>query len=245
VLSGSDDGKPFFALPTEFPDSDILEELFSNFHGLKLASEQQARELQKAGYFIREDRDNFDYLYSRVALATLSGRKFSKKRNLIKNFKLSHNYEIRPLLNEYTDDALTILKEWCRQREHGTDCEPAREALEEMETLQLCGGIYYIEDRPVGYTLGEELAGGRTYVIHFEKAIPGYRGLYQFINQSFAALLPEQYEFINREQDLGDERLRQAKLSYRPIGFVKKYRVYREPDEEKNVSRGNHDNLRN
>ncbi|NOY77093.1 MAG: DUF2156 domain-containing protein [Calditrichaeota bacterium] len=242
VLAGNDDGKPFFVLPTEIPDPDILEELFNTFHSLKLASEQQAKDLQKAGYFIREDRDNFDYLYSRETLATLSGRKFSKKRNLIKNFKLSHTCDIRPLLNEYTDDALRVLKEWCNQRGRGTDCEPAREALEEMETLQLCGAIFYIENRPVGYTLGEELPGGKTYVIHFEKAVPGFKGLYQFINQSFAALLPEQYEFINREQDLGDKGLRQAKLSYYPIGFVKKYRVYREPGETENVNRGNHDN---
>ena len=84
-----------------------------------------------------------------------------------------------------------------------------------------------MDGRPAGYTLGEEIAGGTTYLIHFEKAVPGYKGLYQFINMSFAGILPDKYVTINREQDLGDEGLRQAKLSYRPCGFVKKYRVYR------------------
>jgi hypothetical protein len=78
---------------------------------------------------------------------------------------------------------------------------------------------------PAGYTLGEEIAGGTTYVIHFEKALSQFRGLYQFINMSFASILPDKYTFINREQDLGDEGLRQAKMSYRPAGFVKKYRI--------------------
>ena len=54
----------------------------------------------------------------------------------------------------------------------------------------------------------------------------GYKGLYQFINQSFAAILPEDYQTINREQDLGDPGLRQAKLSYRPSSFVEKFRVF-------------------
>ena len=39
-------------------------------------------------------------------------------------------------------------------------------------------------------------------------------------------MLPKHYMYINREQDLGDPGLRQAKMSYRPSDFVKKYRVY-------------------
>jgi hypothetical protein len=61
------------------------------------------------------------------------------------------------------------------------------------------------------------------FTIHFEKAIDAYKGIYQFINQSFAAALPGYYTHINREQDLGDPGLRQAKMTYRPCGFVEKY----------------------
>jgi hypothetical protein len=82
-----------------------------------------------------------------------------------------------------------------------------------------------VEKRPAAYVLGEELARGRMYAIHFEKALSEYKGLYQFVNRSFAAILPETYELINREQDLGDPGLRQAKLSYRPVDFVRKYTV--------------------
>jgi len=67
------------------------------------------------------------------------------------------------------------------------------------------------------------------FVIHFEKAAlkKEYTGIYQYVNQAFTAVLPEQYELINREQDLGDPGLRQAKESYRPVDFVKKYRAVR------------------
>ena len=231
VIAGNDTGLPYFMLPFGLPENSVLQSLFAQFAFLKNASQSQADVFQKMGYFIQPDRDNFDYLYSREHLAHLSGRKFSKKRNLLKNFLAAHACEARPLLEEYSDDAQAVLEHWCRLKRGSHDCGPAREALEKMEDLQLCGGIYYIDGQPVGYTLGEELARGTMYAIHFEKALPNYKGLYQYINQSFAALLPENYLLINREQDLGDEGLRQAKMSYRPVGFVKKFRVQTEPFE--------------
>jgi hypothetical protein len=114
-----------------------------------------------------------------------------------------------------------------RQQRSPGDYAAAREALERMEELQLCGGIFYVDGRPIAYSLGEELAAGRAFVIHFEKAVldEQYKGVYQYINQAFAAVLPEKYEWINREQDLGDAGLRQAKESYKPAGFVRKYRA--------------------
>ncbi len=229
AICGADHGEPFFMLPFGLPEPAILNELFERFACLKNASDAQAQELQSLGYFLQADRNNFDYLYNRRQLATLAGRKFSKKRNLLKQFKENYNFQARPLLEEYAGDASLVLKSWCSEHAQEGDCTPAREALDEMEFLQLCGGIYYIDGKPVGYTLGEEISLGTTYAIHFEKALSAYNGLYQYINQSFAALLPEQYIYINREQDLGNEGLRQAKMSYRPVGFVKKYRAKRKP----------------
>ena len=68
---------------------------------------------------------------------------------------------------------------------------------------------------------------GESFAIHFEKAVVGEnsRGVYQYINQAFASILPEKYKTINREQDLGDPGLRQAKMSYNPLDFIKKYKV--------------------
>ncbi len=232
VISGNDRNVPYFMLPFDLPDPATLNSLFERFSFLKNASQKQAEALQKMGYFVFPDRDNFDYLYSREQLSRLAGRKFSKKRNLLKNFLAEHRCEARPLMEENVEDAQKILQTWCRLKGGGQDCWAAEEALDKMDELQLCGGIYYIDGRPVGYTLGEELARGTMYAIHFEKALPEYKGLYQYINQSFAALLPEQYFLINREQDLGNEGLRQAKMSYRPVGFVRKYRVQATPFKE-------------
>lgn len=225
-FSGKDGTTPFFMLPFGFPDRPVLDRLFSDFGALKCVSETQAEELQSMGFEISEDRDNFDYLYSRHALAELTGRKFHKKRNLIKAFLKSNTYTGEPLMEVHIPAALQILESWAEGREDPGDFEAAKEALEKAEQLQLCGGIYYVDGKPVAYSLGEENALGKSFIVHFEKAISGYKGVWQFVNQAFASILPEQYETVNREQDLGNEGLRRSKHSYKPIGYVKKYRVY-------------------
>jgi hypothetical protein len=221
----------FFMLPFGLPENRALELLFDEHVTLKCASDAQAELFRNIGYDVFEDRDNFDYLYKRENLAGLPGRNYHKKRNLIKAFVNNHNYEGKPLLEEYLPHALQILDRWRENRNEGGhddgDFYAAKEALEKSEELQLCGGIYYVEDEPVAYSLGEELACGKSFVIHFEKAVNGYKGLWQFVNQAFASIITEHYETINREQDLGDEGLRHAKLSYHPTGFVKKYKIRR------------------
>ena len=225
VILGQDNHQPFFILPFGLPGQELLAALFHSHGTMKCVSSSLAAQLIERGYHPVADRDNFDYLYRRQDLAGLEGRAYHKKRNLIKAFVTSNTYAAKPLRQEYQPDALRILDKWDAGNQQPGDVAAAREALEHMEELQLCGGIYYVADQPVAYVLGEELGSGHSYAIHFEKAVAGYKGLYQFINQSFASVLPEQYQTINREQDLGDAGLRQAKLSYKPFGFVEKYKV--------------------
>jgi hypothetical protein len=225
VITGRDAGTPFFMSPFGVPGREDLESLFGLYSSMKCASAEQAELLAALGYAVTEDRNNFDYLYLREKLAGLSGRKLSRKRNQIKAFINNYTYEGRPLLEEHKKDAMLVLENWRQGREDPGDYAAAREGLEHMEELQLCGGIYYTGDVPIAYSLGEELMWGESFVIHFEKAVSGYKGLWQFVNQSFASILPEKYRYINREQDLGSDGLRAAKLSYQPVDFIKKYRA--------------------
>lgn len=222
-----EDAEPFFIAPFDLPPEDVLDSLFDQYGTMKAVSASQAEQLSQKRCRVWEDRDNFDYLYDRRKLVTLSGRRLHRKKNLLNLFLRHHASVAKPLLEQDVGDALQILEQWVAQQQGPGDYDAAREALENMETLQLCGGIFYVDDEPVAYTLGEELAQGRMFVIHFEKAVlqKEYAGIYQYVNQAFVAALPEQYEQINREQDLGDPGLRQAKESYRPVDFVRKYRA--------------------
>jgi hypothetical protein len=227
VLSGKERGKKFFMTPCAAPGRAVLEELFKThdyWKGIPDSVVIPNRErLEEWGIAIAEDRDNFDYLYLRKDLADLAGKKYHKKRNLVNQFVNYYAHEQRPLTPELIPQAVWVLDRWREDKGFDGDYVAARESLELFAALNLRGDIYYINGEPAGWCLGEGLADGRMFAIHFEKAIDEYKGIFQYINQSFAASLPEAFTHINREQDLGDEGLRQAKLTYRPSGFVRKY----------------------
>lgn len=230
VISGEKNSERFFMLPDGIPEQELLGGLFKNHDYVKCiaGSHSDAKRvfLEQWNYCISEDRDNFDYLYLRKDLAHLAGKKYHKKRNLVNAFINNYKYEEKLLIPDLIDDAFTVLKEWQKNRNGNGDFEAAKEALEKKDILGLCGYVYYVDGVPSAYVLGESICDKKCFVVHFEKALNLYKGLYQFINRAFASILPNQCKYINREQDLGDPGLRQAKMTYRPCGFIKKYRIY-------------------
>jgi hypothetical protein len=228
LVSGERDGKKFFTTPCAMPKEDVLRALFAEHDYWKGISdsilENNLPLLEKLGVNITEDRDNFDYLYNTSDLALLSGKKFHKKRNLVNAFLLSYpNHDEKPLTSEYLPQAFAVLERWRQDKGSDGDYIAARESLELSAEMELEGLICFVNKHPAGYCLGEYVAGGAMFAVHFEKGIDEYKGIYQAMNQFFAAGLPPSCVYINREQDLGDEGLRQSKMTYRPCGFVKKY----------------------
>ena len=227
VITGRRGDRSFFMTPCAAPGRSVLMELFDRCGYWKCIPDSVLAPcracLECRGLDITEDRDNFDYLYLRSNLAELPGKKYHKKRNLVNAFENVYSCTTRPLDVATAEDALAVLDQWRIGKEIDGDYEAAREALELSDRLEMRGLVYYIGEKPVAWCLGEELARGKMFAVHFEKAVDGYKGLYQFVNRTFAASLPDTVRFINREQDLGNDGLRQAKMSYRPSGFVRKY----------------------
>ncbi|MDR0561724.1 MAG: DUF2156 domain-containing protein [Spirochaetaceae bacterium] len=227
IISGQREGKRFFMTPCAVPDRDALIRLFETHDYWKgipdsaLAPNQSS--LAEWGIAVAEDRDNFDYLYLRTDLAELPGKKYHKKRNLVNAFLSAYTCEIQPLTAETIPHALEALDRWRQDKGEDGDYNAAKEALELFPALDMQGSIYYINGKPRGWCLGERLSRGKMFAVHFEKGVDAYKGIYQFMNQTFAASLEEEVVHINREQDLGDEGLRQAKMTYRPSGFVRKH----------------------
>jgi len=180
---------------------------------------------------IEEERGNWDYLYDINELIELKGNRFHKKKNLLNQFIRKYEYRYIPFGPEVIEPAMAMQADWCSWR----NCESSEVLSAENRSVhkilthwnelgRLDGGVILVEDIIVAYTIAEKLSSD-TIVIHYEKGCPDYKGVYQAINQMFLAHLSGDYKWVNREQDLGEDGLRQAKLSYNPIGFLKKYRV--------------------
>jgi len=168
-----------------------------------------------------------DYLYTVEKMSTLAGRKLHKKRNLLKQFVEAYRHEALPLTESRMNDARSVLDDWQNEAgpgAGGTDYESCREALDRYDELVLCGGIYYAEGEPAGFVLGEEV-NDETFVLHFAKARTKFKGVYQFMFNNFAKILPPKYRYLNLEQDLDKENLRIFKSSYVPDRMLRKARV--------------------
>lgn len=184
--------------------------------------------LFKAGDFISSyDEDDTDYVYTVEKMATYKGRNLHGKRNLLKQFVENFPHEAKPLTKDRIADALSILEQWqmdVDQSKEETDYYACKEALELYDEMILCGGIYYVGDEPAGFVMGEEI-NPQMFALHFAKGKKKYKGLYQYMYNTFAKILPEKYQYLNFEQDLGKLALKIAKQSYEPDYMIKKYRI--------------------
>ncbi len=178
-------------------------------------------------YEFLECRDDFDYLYSRKALADLAGKKYHGKRNHIASFSKKYDWVFHPLSECDPATLLACAEEWYSQSDIQTDSRLQAERkgielmLEQRSLLRLLGGAILIDGKVVAFTLASPL-NSQTVDVHIEKALPAYAEAYTVINHEFAKSLTA-FEWINREDDMGLEGLRRSKLSYHPEILLKKY----------------------
>ncbi len=208
-------------------DFEHLKDLLQGVDFLFPIPEEWLGAFDQAAFKITLADGDADYVYTVEKMSTFGGRKLHKKRNLLKQFLETYKEEARPLTNDRIEEARFILHDWLKtstMNPDDTDFAPCLEALDRYEELVLCGGIYYVDSEPAGFVLGEEL-NEETYVLHFAKARTKFKGVYQYMFNNFAKILPPKYRFLNLEQDLDKENLRIFKSSYIPDTMLKKARV--------------------
>lgn len=198
-------------------------------------------ELYPGRFTFELDRDGSDYIYNSSDLINLSGRKFHGKRNHLVQFDRDYSWSYEDIGSGNMNDCREVALQWCKANggcEQGSSGQnegcALRRAFDHFDALQLAGGLIRIDGKPVAFTVGEEI-NPETYLLHFEKALEGYNGLYAAINHEYATRHLAGYTYINREEDLGLEGLRKAKLSYRPAFLAEKYLV-KLKEESKEVS---------
>lgn len=174
-----------------------------------------------------EERDFFDYIYNRKDLVELRGKNYQPKRNHVNKFYKTYAFTDAPLTPRDIQECLAFEADWCRRHafEESDMIRNERRALttafRHWDELPLSGWIIRIDGTIAAFAFGSPI-NHNTFGVHYEKADIAIDGSYAVINQLFASRIPEQYEFINREEDLGIPGLRQAKLSYHPARLLAK-----------------------
>ena len=191
------------------------------------------------------DRDNYDYVYAIDDLADLKGRKFQKKRNHVNRFEAEHpDCRVLPLDESTRTAAFRLMNRWYADRAKADpdgDYHLEQLALERAfafyAQLELEGLVLMEGSEALAFTMGSRLSPD-TFDIHFEKAREDVDGAYAAINRAFARYLREKYpevKWLDREEDMGIEGLRRAKLSYNPHHLVEKYWARLWEDEDENA----------
>jgi len=182
-------------------------------------------------FAVREDRAVSNYVYSADALANLPGRKYAKKRNLLSQASSLYSWTCQPLSSALIDKCNAVLDSIVEEEHPGIEGMLKRElealdcTLQHFDDFGQQGLLISESDRPVAFSIYEPISP-TTVAIHFERALRSYKGLYQVVNCETAKIIfSNGFQFINREEDLGDKGLRDAKMSYHPLEVIPAYEL--------------------
>jgi hypothetical protein len=207
---------------------------------INLADEDAIRALgliDDPDFVVEEETDLKDYLYDAGELRNLPGKKFQKKRNLVNKFMKEYEgrwqYKTMCCVDEYFLEI--FMNKWIEKRlSEGVDSRETLVAEKNgiIDILRNCdkvtyrvGGIF-VDEELEAFTIGSYNSREKMVVVSIEKGNSEIPGIYQVINQQFLLNSYEDATVVNREDDMGIEGLRQAKESYNPIGYARKYKVY-------------------
>jgi hypothetical protein len=235
--SRMDDGSLGYAMPVGRGDlREVIEELRKDAkrHGQLLSLygvEDSAKfwlKTNMAGEFNYEpDRDFWDYVYDREALATLKGKKYAGKRNHINRFTEDGEWHYEKLDDSNVEACIEMAKYWYDEAVEKGNTTVVEEkaaldtAVRYFDELGLTGGVLYKDESLVAFTIGEALSKD-TYHVLIEKAYSDINGAYPMINQQYVENEMSGFKYVNREEDTGLLGLRKAKESYHPAFMVEK-----------------------
>ena len=205
----------------------------------RLACLSSQRRAELEGWFpgcfvFDEDRPGFDYLYDIERLSTLTGKKLHGKRNHINKFVSEHpEWSVEPITPDNLAECLDMNERWHQENAQEDDTATFEEdgvalkkCMDHYPQMGLDGLLLRSEGRVLAFTMGELMGADDTYDVHFEKAFADVPGAYPLINREFARWVQQRYpqvRYLNREDDMGVEGLRQAKKSYYPDLLLEKY----------------------
>jgi len=196
---------------------------------IRMVGEIQAESFDKNKYLVEENSALADYIYKTEDLIHLAGKKLHSKRNFITRFyKTYDNYTFREY-NPGIDrgNIMQLLKRWDANTIHekwAMEDKLISRALDTYKELNLKIAVLYVGEVLVAFSVNYAANSEIAYTF-FEKADTDYIGVYQVINQRTAELFFSGTKYVNRQSDMNIEGLRKAKLSYKPVKLLQKYKI--------------------
>lgn len=175
---------------------------------------------------ITPNRDRFDYIYNIDELIALSGRQLHKKKNhLNRFFNLYPDFSYEHINSNNAIEVLEAYRLWFEDSDKSeglrNEIIGIEAVLQNFTYLDMKGAIIRIHGKIAAFSLAEQI-NEDSVVIHIEKGNTFYAGIYQAINQQFLKNDFSHLKYVNREEDLGIEGLRKAKMTYKPCRFIEK-----------------------
>ena len=169
-----------------------------------------------------------DYVYYREDLQLFAGRRYSGQRNHIKKFHTRWpDASFRPLTAKDGEIIERFWADYEAEFPKGDNAKARDELKLAKQMLKLAGKSWFIAggmfdgDKLIALSLAEKC--GDTLIIHIEKALYSYTGVYPALVQEFACEFGDGCQWINREDDAADRGLRTSKLQYGPAKLAPKY----------------------
>ena len=180
---------------------------------------------------IVEDIDDSEYIYNTQDLIELKGKKYHSKKNHVNSFLKTYSYDIKTINNENVkSDCMDLLHKWHEEvavtvdKEMLMEIDAIKDLFRELHFFDLNSIAIYVDGDLAGFAVGEKV-NDRMALIHVERGEIAYKGIYAFLNKQFLVESFQDTEFVNRQEDTGNEGLRKAKKSYHPEKMIKKYLV--------------------
>ena len=238
IIECTMDGERGIHTPIGEPDAELLEELLifarEEKCALEIYDEESLRILKDTHpeIPITENRGYFEYCYSTEELANLKGKKYLNIRGQINTFNSRWKYRVEKISDKNISEVTNLIDDWAREKhcEANTimkeEINAVRFALNNYQKLPIDGiAIRIEEDKKLAGIAIWEILNSSSALIHFEKGLSRYPGIYKIINKETARELLGKVSWINRESDMEVPGLREAKLRYHPEFFVKAYYI--------------------
>ncbi|OPY29853.1 MAG: hypothetical protein A4E28_00635 [Methanocella sp. PtaU1.Bin125] len=179
------------------------------------------------------DRDHFEYVYRAKDLAELPNGTYHSARRQLNKFKRNYSYTVESITSGNSNEVKEFLDQWCEWKQCEGDPVLEHEkdavlfAIDYFVDLKLSGLLIRVDGKIGAMSIFERL-NADTALVHFEKGLEDYEGVYKAINAETAAVLARDFEYVNRESDMGVAGLREAKMRYHPHHMVEVHTLRRQ-----------------